>query len=479
MAQLTKGIPELAMRGRPALTALVAATLLVACATTPRPGPARLEDLARGPLPLPPPVGSLEADAAREVRELLAEPLTPDSAVRIAMLQNRELRAVLLEIDAARGRAAQAGTLPDPAFRFSLRRPVDGDGALQKDFALEYALTRALLAPRQSAPGQAEVEAERLRAASAALELGVRVRIAFHSWQAAWLRLAATNRMLDALAAGRDAARALFEAGNLRELDLVVHEAAYESARATAAEVELDLLERREALHRLLGLHGGASAWTARTELPAPEEPELVADAEAEAVRSSLQLAEMRQRLEALARRTGLARLRGRIPEVRIAALAEQDDGRWEVGGGATFTIPLFERQRGALAAYEAEFDALLERYEGAAVAIRSAAREARHRLESTYRRARHHLEVVVLARRRVVDHALRQVNAMELDVFELLRFRRELLEADLAAADALRDYWIARAGWDALVSGALPTGSPEPAARGGLLSSPGGGGPR
>ena len=55
-----------------------------------------------------------------------------------------------------------------------------------------------------------------------------------------------------------------------------------------------------------------------------------------------------------------------------------RDQGEWQVGGGAPLPLPLFDRRRGALAADEAELDALLERHEGRAVGIQSSAREAR-----------------------------------------------------------------------------------------------------
>jgi outer membrane protein TolC len=90
----------------------------------------------------------------------------------------------------------------------------------------------------------------------------------------------------------------------------------------------------------------------------------------------------------------------------------------------------------------------------------------ARSRLESAYRRSRHLAEVVLPARRRVVEHALRQLNAMAVSVFDLLRYQRELLDSELSAVDALLDYWLARAGWDAVAAGGRAPDSPLPEAR-------------
>mgnify|MGYP000925254774 CR=1 FL=1 len=54
------------------------------------------------------------------------------------------------------------------------------------------------------------------------------------------LGIGVAQRMLDTFAAGRDAARAIFEAGNSAELDLASQEVAYERARITVAQLELD-----------------------------------------------------------------------------------------------------------------------------------------------------------------------------------------------------------------------------------------------
>ena len=261
-------------------------------------------------------------------------------------------------------------------------------------------------------------------------------------------------RALDALAAARDTANMLFEAGNVPELDLATQVAAYEEARATTAELELERAAARERLTRLLGLHGAATGWTIATPLePAGEEP--VPEAlERSAIEASVELAETRMRLEALGQRIGLSRAEGWIPDVTVDVHGEQDGQTWEMGGGASITIPIFDRNEGTTAAYEAQFDALMERYEGAAIDVRSAAREARNRLVSAQLRARQYTDVIAPARQRVFRQTLLQYNAMQVGVFELVAALRAQLAAELTSIDALRDYWTARAAMDALLRG-------------------------
>jgi cobalt-zinc-cadmium efflux system outer membrane protein len=436
--------------------ALPAAVLAAAaCATaSPREDLARVASLAQVPLPARTAERPVALEPADEIREILARPLTADDAVRVALLNNRELRATLREVVAARGRATQAGTLPNPAFEFDLRAPED-DEPLQKDFLVEWELTRAIFARPRARAAEAEVHAEQHRAAAAALGLAYEVRAAFYAHQAAEQRLASTNRTLDALAAARDAARALFRAGNLRELDLASNEAAYETARADAAVVELELLDGREELQRLMGLHGKATTWRSSGPLPTvPDAPPGATDVEAKAVATSLELAELRERMQSLARRAGLVRAEGLWPDVTVDVHAEQDGTRWEIGGGAKIALPVFDRRQGDVATARAELEALEERYQGAAVDVRSAARIASQRSESTWRRARQYQGVIVPARERVLAATLLQYNAMQVGVFALLDAHRARLDAELAAVDAVRDHWIARAAEETLGAG-------------------------
>lgn len=387
--------------------------------------------------------------------DILQQPLTADASVRLALANNRGLRASLRELGIADGQLLQAGLLPNPTFGVDLRRSTAPGEGLRPAFSVEYDLTSALLTPLRTDAARADLEAVRYRSAAAVVATGYEVRSAFLALQAALARLGAAVRVLDAFAAGRDATRALFAAGNVPELDLSSQEAAYQEARLGVAELELEVVGRRESVNRLLGLHGEQTSWSVEGTLaPAPAQLDLPADLERNALRASLELAEMRSGLDATARRALLSRTQGWLPDVSVIADAEHDGPGWTLGAGARFTLPLFDHRQGTTRALEAERDVRLERYQGAAIDIRSAAREARARLAAAHARARHLQEVVVPARRRVMEQALLQYNAMQIGVFQLLQARRDQLASELGYQEALRDFWTARAAVDALLAG-------------------------
>ena len=400
-----------------------------------------------------------EADVAR----LLQQPLTVDSALRIALLNSRDLRAELRDLGIARGALVQASLLPNPEFEAEARFPRDSeDDSPDLGLGVGFDITRALLIPKARGVAEAELEAARYRVAGAVLDLSYRVRLAFHEAQALQQLFELRQTTLRAFTAGYETARTLHEAGNVRALDVFTEQAAYEQARVAVAEVEAELLDARERLNVLLGLFGTSTQWRIAERLQdPPASSDELERLEARVIESSLELAEARAQLTAQARRVGLAEAEGWMPDLNIGVVAERDDGVWELGPAISGTLPLFDRQQGRALSLESEFWALRERYVATAVALRAAVRAGRNRVRSTEERARHYRNVILPLRERVVAETILQYNAMQIGVFELLQARRDQVEAASAYIDTLRQYWQARAAFNQLASGRL-TGTME-----------------
>jgi cobalt-zinc-cadmium efflux system outer membrane protein len=406
--------------------------------------------------------------ASADARRLLKAPLDADTAVRVAVLNNRELRATLREMGIARGHLIQAGLLPNPTVEAELLP----ERHTPLELRVEYDLTHALLAPKRASAEEPDLEAARYRAAGAVIELGYRVRVAYYALQSAEQRLGIAQQVLDGQAALRDTSRALLKAGNVTELDASAQEADYERSRIRVAELELDVVTERERLQRLLGTHGRDTEWKLQGELPpAPKELTIPGNFETRALRVSLDLAETRQRLEGLARRAGFSRTSGWLPDVSVdvhALIGETEEpaesGERDVrfGAGISVGVPLFDRHQGTTLALESEFDALMERFYGLAVDLRSAAREARNRVTSAHARARQYQDIIVPAERRVTEQTLLQYNAMQIGIFDLVAARRAELDGRLSEIETRREYWSAVAELDALSAGKRVTAAPR-----------------
>ncbi|HKO91580.1 MAG TPA: TolC family protein [Polyangiaceae bacterium] len=390
-------------------------------------------------------------------RTLLAEPLSVDNAVRIALLNNRDLRADLLGLGVARGQLVQASLFPNLDFEAQVRFSQDPGPGPQWDFGAGIDITKIILNGKRRGVAEAELEAARFRAAGATLDLGYRVRLAYYQVQELTGQLELRKTAEQVLAAGSEAAQALHDAGNLTELDRSVEQAAAESAHLAVAEAEADLVEGREQLNVLLGLYAGDTAWSVEPHLPHPA-AHLgdLARIESRAIQASVELAEMRATLNAAARRAGLTEASGWLPELNVEVHAEHDGAYWELGPALTGKLPLFDRQQGDVLSQQAELSALRERYVAQAVAIRAAIRAARARALSALARAERYRNVLLPLRERVVKQTLLEYNAMQVGVFQLLQARHDQIDTGSAYVSVLLEYWQARARLEQLLAGRM-----------------------
>ncbi|MDQ3034842.1 MAG: TolC family protein [Myxococcota bacterium] len=392
-----------------------------------------------------------------DVESILAEPLDVDAAVRIALLGNRSLRESLAELGVARGDLVQAGLLPNPVIDGEIRFPEDQAEPPQYDVGIEIDLTALVLAPIRRDLASARMEVARLRVAGAMLDLAYRVRIAFFRYQASAQQLELVRTAMDAFAASVAAAEALRDAGNYRDLDVAIEEAAYEEARMDVARAELEALDARERLNVLLGLYGTDVTWEASARLDDPGDVPLeLDDLERRAIEASLELAEARAELDAVGRSVGLARAEGLVPDITVGFHAELDGDRWEYGPEMSIALPVLSQGQGRVLARESELEGMRERYVGTAIAVRASVRAARNRAVTTELLARRYRDVLIPARARVFEQTLRQYNAMQVDVFRLLQTRRDQIAAAIDYVDMLRQHWEARATLDQLLAGRL-----------------------
>lgn len=441
----------------PTLRATLALSLLSACAPSLSSQMASVKALAK--LRQLPALreGVVDLSTPASVARLLEHPLDADTAVRIALLNNRELRAHLRELGIPASELLSAGTIANPGIEFEVLPERDS----RYELRVEYDLTSLLMAPLRRRAAADELEAARLATASDIIQLGYDVRTRFYAFQAADERRQLAEKSLEALAAARDAAEALVNAGNVPALNAASHIAAYERARAELGRLQLEAAERREDMQRSLGLRGDETQWQTRERLhDAPEQLDLPHDFEHVALDANLDLRAAKKHLEGLAKQSGIAQTEGWLPEVVADAHAlrlKSDSGEreaWRWGAGVRLEVPLFDRKQGRLGGIESRFDAGSERYQGLAIAVRSAARDATNRLTSSQARARQYKTVIVPAQRAVLAQTLLQYNAMQLGIFQLLSAQRELLNTEFEYVDTLRDYWDARAEVEALTRG-------------------------
>ncbi len=399
-------------------------------------------------------------DAQARRTALLAQPLSADAAVDIALQSNRALRASLAELGIAEADYVQASRLPNPGFSFG--RLTRG-GALEIDRSLQFDLLRLLLLPLTQEAESSRFAQARAEAAGQVIALASNTRRAWVEAVAAEQSVGYRRQVLESAEAGADLARRMVTAGNwsrqseARELgfhsDAVLGLARAEQARVAA----------RERLTRLLGLGGSATdapTFTLPDRLPAlPAAPIDAAEVVRRAATERLDVAAARVNAEQTARLFGLTKATRFVDVLEVGGVRNSyNDGPTERGYTIRLELPLFDGGQTRVRRAEAVYAQALSRAAEAAINAQSDLREAHAAYVSRFEVARHHEIEVVPRAKRVADDNLLRYNGMLIGVFDLLASARAQIGAVDAALDAQRQFWLADAALDAALIGAAPS---------------------
>ena len=402
-----------------------------------------------------------DEDAAlqAEVDRLLADSLTADAAVQIAVLNNRRLQATYEDLGVAQAELVQAGLLGNPVFRGSALFPFDAAGATSLGLGAALQFLDVFAIPLRRAVAQDEYQAVRLRVAEAVLDLAAETRVAFVQAQAARLRVEFQQRAVANAEAGYQATLLLREAGNVPSVELLAEQALYEQARLDLLAAQADAAERREALARRLGVFGPQTEFAVAGVLPPVPDQDLdLTGLETEAVAASLAIEAAQLDAAAVGRQLGLTNFQTALPDLEIGGEAEREGGEWKAGPEIEVVLPLLDQGQARRAAVQSELRRRQALVYATAVDVRSAARVLALRLEARARVARQYQAVVLPLRAEVTAQTVRQYNAMQTGVFGLLQAQAAEVDAARRYADALADYWTARADVEALRQGRMPS---------------------
>ena len=266
-------------------------------------------------LPATDPAASVAAQ--QSIQDWLAQPLTQDAAVRIALLNNPGLQARLAALGVADAERVQAISLPNP--HLSL-----GRFANSHDREIERSLAFSLL-DLITLPWRTERQAERLQIATlqAAQEV---VRLAADT-RRAWLRavaaeqVAATQeRMVEATEAGTELAHRMVRVGNWSRLQLAREQAVLHDANSQRARARLAAATAREQLNRQMGLWGQQAQYRLARQLP-PLPAQALPDEgiEATALRERLDVQAARRQLDSQAHQQGWSRAGAVFGDIGLA----------------------------------------------------------------------------------------------------------------------------------------------------------------
>lgn len=445
------------------LTAAAAAALVTAgCASfSPDGGAGRVAELTKERVGQTVAFQRTEADvgtATQRVAELLKQPLTPESAVEVALLNNRGLQASFSELGIAEADRVRAGRLANPTFSFGR---LSGGGVTEIDRSVVFNVLGLLTLPVASEVAQRQLEHAQYRAAFDAVGVAAEARKTFFGAVAARDLVKYYEQVKEAADASNELARRMLQAGNFSKLAQMREQSFYADATANLARARHQAVAERERLVRVLGLSEDQLAFQLPERLPdLPKTPVEPQGAEQTAINKRLDVLLARRNVDATAKSLGLTKGTRFINVLEVGYVNKSQTGEPRQNGfEIELELPLFDFGSTRAARAEATYMQAVHRTAEVAVNARSEVRETYSAYRTAYDLAKHYRDEVLPLRKRISDENLLRYNGMLASVFELLADARDQVTTVTAAIEALRDYWVAETNLQSAMTGRSPNG--------------------
>jgi outer membrane protein TolC len=451
------------MRMRPTLRvkllpAAICAVLLSGCASFSQDGGmdavSQLTKQRTGP-PVSRPTSTDNANVNPErVSALLKQPLDPNTAVEIALLNNQGLQAAFAELGVAEADYVQSGRMRNPGLSFQHLRSGE---SLEIDRSVTFDLIGLLTIPLRTGIEQRRFEQAKLQAAATAVQLSADTRRAYFEAVAARQTAKYMEQVQSAAQASAELATRMAKVGNWSKLDRAREQAFYAEATAQVARSRQNAVGTREQLTRLLGLWGQSTTFSLPDRLPdLPKSPTDMTNLESQAMSQRLDIQIAKRDADATAKGLGLTRATGFVNVLDAGYANKSQSGQpRENGYQISLELPIFDWGGARTAKAEALYMQAVHRTADTAIRARSEVREAYAAYRTSYDLAKHYRDEVVPLRRKISDEVMLRYNGMLASVFELLADSREQANSVNTAIEAQRDFWIADTRLQGAISGA------------------------
>jgi cobalt-zinc-cadmium efflux system outer membrane protein len=407
-------------------------------------------------------------EVAQTVASLLQTKLTAQSAVTIALLNNRSLQAEFGEIGISQADLAQASRLQNIEIAGSWRFPNRPPSPADIEYSAAGNLLDLLTLPARKKVAAKNLEQTKLQVADRVLQLAADAQRALYTLQGEFELIKRLNIILEVNDASADLSQRLYDAGNINELELHNQQAPAHQSRLDLMKAKAEAQTQREQLNRLLGLSGGQINWRTTDELPPlPEGESPLENLETLAINRRLDLAASRSQAESIAAALRLKKRTRFIPGAIIGVDTERTpDGQRVTGPILDLEVPLFDQGQPAVARLAAELRQAEDNYAAQEVNIRSGVREARAALLTAREAVEFSQKHLLPLRKQILAETLLHYDAMQKNSFDLLMAKEREQTAEQTSIVALRDYWIARVELERALGGrlAIQTHAPAPA---------------
>ena len=392
------------------------------------------------------------------IEHLLSQPLTAETAVQIALLNNRELQALYADLGIAQANLVQAGLWKNPIIDGAVTFPTAGSGPTDYTFNIALQVIDLLYIPLRKRVAASELEEAKLKVTAEVMGAAGETYLAFIDYLGQKQLTGVFAQAVQSAKASVETAKALRRAGNITAYDYEKEVTQQVEVSVRLARAQTAANQARERANRLMGLTGHQTEWRSADRLPQVPASELrTGDAETMVIQASIDLAAARQRIITLGQKYRVVKATSLVPDLSAGGQIAREEGEREAGPSFEVQLPLFDWGRARKASARMDILKAQDRYTALAVRVRSAARAQRAKLLSARQTALYYSNTVVPQTQRLLDAAERQHNAMQIGVFELLQAKQQQIRAGEEYVRALTTYWRERWSFAQLLKGKLP----------------------
>ena len=395
------------------------------------------------------------------VADLLAQPLSAEAAVRIALLNSPQLQASLATLGVSDADRVQMGRLPNP--HFAIGRFTEGD-TREIERVLSFNLLGLLALPWRAQWQGQQHEMAKLQAAQDVVRLAADTRKAWITAVAAQQSAQYLREVKEAAEAGAELARRMARVGNWSRLEQAREQLLLAEATAQLARAQQAVFSSREKLIRLMGLWGAQTSFTLPNRLPdLPKSATEMADIEAQALRERLDVRAAVARTGTIARQEGFDKVAGYFDGLALSysrnTTFDNAHGGKETlrGWELELPLPLFDWGGARHARSKAVYLQSTAQVRAVAIQARSEAREASFAYRTAFDLAVHYRDEIVPLRKFIVEEQVLRYNGMLASVWDLLAETRQQSLAVNSAIEAQRDFWLAEAYLQTTLTGTSP----------------------
>lgn len=431
----------------------VVALAMAGCASAPA-------DLGRGEVETLVSERGLPVDAATDelLASLTAEPLTSESAVRVALLNNPGLQAKYAALGFGAADVYEAGRIRNPVLTGAL---LDSDVAGESNkvtLGLVASFTDLVTLRSRSRLSRGAFAALQQSVAAEVLAVAAETEKAYYRYVAAQQVASLRAQVAKAGALSAALAERFRDAGNLAARELALERAAASAARLLALEAEAEAFGARTGLADMLGMSVG-DPWRAPAALHLPLEREDEMDVLLAMARDTrLDLAAARTRADVLADQLGVINWTRWLGELDVGIEREREtDGARLTGPTVDWEVPLFNQHKDALLRADADLQVAISDVRRLTLHVDNSVRLAYAGLNNARARVEEYRQGLIPQRVEAVARAQEEVNYMLIGIFELIALKQDEYDAYQGYLEAIRDYWLARADLSLAAGGSLP----------------------